>query len=128
MIWPRRCRTGSYGLIFLPYMAGERSPIWNAECERCISMDLVLSKTKGHMVRAALEGVAYSLEHNLRYCREQTGVESWRTSRNGWFCKQYSYGLRSKADVTGKVIKVPCIRYCHNAWCSYTCRSWYRYV
>ena len=57
----------------LPYMAGERSPIWNADAKG-VFYGLGFDKTKGHMVRAALEGVAYSLEHNLRTAA-QTGVE-----------------------------------------------------
>ena len=52
---------GSDGVTFLPYMAGERSPIWNADAKG-VFYGLGFDKTKGHMVRAALEGVAYSLE------------------------------------------------------------------
>ena len=55
---------GSNGLVFLPYMSGERSPIWNPNAKG-VYYGLDYSKTKGHMIRAAMEGVAYSVRHNL---------------------------------------------------------------
>ena len=55
---------GSEGVVFLPYMSGERSPIWNPYAKG-VFYGLDFSKTKGHMVRACMEGVAFSLRHNL---------------------------------------------------------------
>jgi xylulokinase len=55
---------GSERLIFLPYLAGERSPIWNPHAKG-VFFGLDYRKTRGHMARAALEGVAFSLRHNL---------------------------------------------------------------
>ena len=60
---------GSDGLVFLPYMAGERSPIWNPYAKG-VFYGLDFSKTKGHMVRACMEGVAFSLRHNLETAGE----------------------------------------------------------
>ena len=60
---------GCDGLVFLPYMAGERSPIWNPEAKG-VFYGLDFSKTKGHMVRACMEGVALSLRHNLEVAGE----------------------------------------------------------
>ena len=55
---------GSDGVVFLPYMSGERSPIWNPYAKG-VFYGLDFAKTKGHMVRACMEGVALSLRHNL---------------------------------------------------------------
>ena len=55
---------GCDGLVFLPYMSGERTPIWDPEAKG-VFYGLDFSKTKGHFVRACMEGVAYSLRHNL---------------------------------------------------------------
>ena len=55
---------GSDGLIFLPYMSGERTPIWDPDAKG-VFYGVDFSKTKGHFVRACMEGVAYSLRHNL---------------------------------------------------------------
>jgi ribulokinase len=55
---------GSDGLLVLPYFMGERSPIWDSNA-RGLIMGLSLVHTKGHMYKAFMEGVAYSLRHNM---------------------------------------------------------------
>ncbi|MGH3629905.1 MAG: FGGY-family carbohydrate kinase, partial [Mycobacteriales bacterium] len=54
---------GSEGLIVLPYLMGERSPIWDPAA-RGVIMGLSLHHTRGHVIRAVLEGVAYALQDN----------------------------------------------------------------
>lgn len=53
-------RPGSDGLLFHPFLAGERAPLWNPEV-RGSFFGLTLSHKKEHMIRAALEGVIYNL-------------------------------------------------------------------
>ena len=60
---------GSDGLIFLPFLAGERSPYWN-DGLRGGFYGLTLAHSRAHMVRAVLEGVAYSLRHLLEIAQE----------------------------------------------------------
>ncbi len=55
---------GSEGLVVLPYFMGERSPIWDPKAKGVI-FGLSLKHTKAHVYRAFLEGVAYSLRHNM---------------------------------------------------------------
>ena len=55
-----RVKPGAEGLIFHPYLAGERAPLWNADA-RGSFFGLTLSHKKEHMIRAALEGVLYNL-------------------------------------------------------------------
>lgn len=95
---------GSEGVVFLPYMAGERSPIWNPDAKG-VFYGLGFDKTRSHMVRAALEGVAYSLEHNLRTAAE-TGVQVDELVAMGGASNSLVW-TQIKADVTGKTIKVP---------------------
>lgn len=95
---------GSEGVIFLPYMAGERSPIWNPDAKG-VYYGLGFDKTKGHLVRATLEGVAYSLEHNLRVAAE-TGAKVGELIAMGGASNSRLW-TQIKADVTGKTIKVP---------------------
>lgn len=52
--------TGSGGLLFLPYLQGERTPIWDADA-RGAFVGLGLHHGRGHLWRALLEGVALSL-------------------------------------------------------------------
>lgn len=53
-------RPGSDGLLFHPYLAGERAPLWNPDV-RGSFFGLTMSHKKEHMIRAALEGVIYNL-------------------------------------------------------------------
>jgi len=60
---------GSAGLVFLPYLMGERSPIWDPKA-RGVFAGLSLVHTRGHLYRAVLEGLAYALRHNLEVARQ----------------------------------------------------------
>jgi len=51
---------GSDGLLFHPYLGGERAPIWDADA-RGSYFGLTRQHTRAHMVRAALEGIVYNL-------------------------------------------------------------------
>ena len=51
---------GSEGLIFHPFLAGERAPLWDANA-RGSFFGLSLNHTKPHLVRAVLEGIVYNL-------------------------------------------------------------------
>lgn len=53
---------GCDGLVALPYFMGERTPIWDENASGVL-FGLTLSHTKGHIYRALLEAVAYSLRH-----------------------------------------------------------------
>jgi xylulokinase len=64
---------GSDGLVVLPFLMGERSPIWDAQARGTI-FGLSLSHTKGHLVRAMMEGVAYAMYDNFRLV-QQAGVK-----------------------------------------------------
>ena len=51
---------GAKGLLFLPYLMGERSPHWNPEA-RGVFLGLSMSHTRADMIRAVLEGVSFNL-------------------------------------------------------------------
>ncbi|MFD1064864.1 gluconokinase [Oceanobacillus locisalsi] len=56
----KQVEPGSNGLLFHPFLAGERAPLWNANV-RGSFIGLTLNHKKEHMVRAALEGVIFNL-------------------------------------------------------------------
>ncbi len=95
---------GAEGLVFLPYMAGERSPLWDEQAKG-VFYGLDYAKTRGHMVRAALEGVAFSLRHNLEIAQEAgasvTALRAVGGAANSLVWTQI------KADVAGLLIEVP---------------------
>lgn len=51
---------GSDDLFFVPYILGERAPVWNAQA-RGLYFGLSINHTKAHLIRAAMEGVTYNL-------------------------------------------------------------------
>lgn len=60
---------GSEGLIVLPYLMGERTPIWDNDARGTV-FGLSLYHTKSHLVRAMLEGVAYALYDSFQIFRD----------------------------------------------------------
>jgi xylulokinase len=52
---------GSEGAFWLPYLMGERTPHLDPNA-RAALLGLTASHTRGHIIRAAMEGVAYSLK------------------------------------------------------------------
>lgn len=95
---------GCDGVVFLPYMAGERSPIWNPDAKG-VFYGLDFSKTKGHMVRACMEGVALSLRHNLEIA-EEAGAKADVLRAMGGSANSLLW-TQIKSDITGKPIVVP---------------------
>ena len=59
-----RAPVGSEGLIFLPYLSGERTPHADPYA-RGVFFGLSLKHGKEHMIRAVLEGVAFGLRNSL---------------------------------------------------------------
>ncbi len=97
---------GSRGLIFLPYLSGERSPHWNPHAKG-VFFGLTLSHTKEDMIRAVMEGVIYSIrdiyEIILSY---DITVKHFRTT--GGLSKSDFFN-QLKADILGIPIEVPYI-------------------
>lgn len=65
---------GSEGLIVLPFLMGERTPIWDVNARGCI-FGLSLHHNKGHIIRATMEGVAYAMYDSFRLIK-QSGMKT----------------------------------------------------
>ncbi len=61
---------GAQGLVFLPYLIGERSPHWNPRA-RAAFVGLTMAHGRAEMTRAVLEGVAFNLRIILDAFRDQ---------------------------------------------------------
>lgn len=95
---------GSGGVTFLPYMAGERSPLWNPKaCGVFFGLDF--STTRAQMIRACMEGVAYALRHNLETA-EAAGARADTLRAMGGSANSRVW-TQIKADITGHRIEVP---------------------
>ncbi|MFN0020630.1 MAG: xylulokinase [Pirellulaceae bacterium] len=56
--------TGSEGLFFLPYLAGERTPHADPKARGCF-IGLTLKHERGHLARSVMEGVGYAMRDSL---------------------------------------------------------------
>ena len=65
---------GSGGVTFLPYLSGERTPRFDPGA-RGAWTGLGLDHTRGHLLRAALEGVAFALREGLE-ALEDLGISA----------------------------------------------------
>jgi xylulokinase len=72
---------GCEGLLYLPYLMGERTPHLDP-LARGVFFGLTARHTRAHMIRAILEGVAYSLRDGLEIFREM-GVPSQQIRASG---------------------------------------------
>jgi xylulokinase len=97
---------GAEGALFLPYLAGERSPIWDPTA-RGAFVGLTLDHRRGHLTRAILEASALAIRHvagpilaagvgvgQMRVCGGPARSETWN---------------QVKADVTGFTVAVPAV-------------------
>ncbi|MEN8172434.1 MAG: xylulokinase [Chloroflexota bacterium] len=64
---------GSGGVVFLPYLNGERTPYWDTAA-RGVFYGLNLSTEKAHFVKAIMEGVSFALRNNIETV-ESLGIE-----------------------------------------------------
>lgn len=51
---------GSEGLLFVPFLLGERAPIWDSSAQGTL-LGININHTKSHLIRATLEGVVFGL-------------------------------------------------------------------
>jgi xylulokinase len=97
---------GADGVVFLPYLAGERSPLWDPSA-RGAFVGLALGHGRAHLTRAILEASAYAIRHvaegivaagaevrTMRVCGGPARSETWN---------------QVKADVTGFTVEVPAV-------------------
>ena len=97
---------GADGLVFLPYLVGERSPIWDPGATGVLA-GLTLAHGRGHITRAILEASALAIRHvstpmlaagvivtAMRVCGGPARSDTWN---------------QIKADVTGFHVLVPAV-------------------
>jgi xylulokinase len=90
---------GAEGLLFLPYLSGERTPHADSDA-RAMFVGLSLRHTKAHMARAVMEGVAFGLRDSLELIRE-LGVDVGEIVLAGGGAKSLLW-RQIQADVFGQ--------------------------
>src|SRR4029079_18491398 len=95
---------GADGLVFLPYLAGERSPIWDPDA-RGVLAGLTLGHGRGHIARAIVEASALAIRHLYApMLTARVQVTAMRVC-GGPARNRFWNGV--KADVTGFTVLVP---------------------
>jgi len=89
---------GSEGLVFLPYLTGERTPYADPNAKG-VFVGLTLRHTKQHIIRSVLEGVAFGLRDSFEIIREM-GVEIGQIRASGGGARSPLW-RQIQADVTG---------------------------
>ncbi len=92
----KKISPGSNGLLFLPYILGERAPIWNGNAKG-VFFGLNIQHTKAHLVRSTLEAVIFSVYSIAKILLEQYEVTELHAS--GGFAKSTLW-LQILADVS----------------------------
>lgn len=89
---------GAGGVVFLPYLSGERSPLWDPDA-RGGFIGLHLGTDRAALYRAVMEGVAMALRHNLEVARA-AGAQVAELMAIGGATRSPVW-MQVKADVTG---------------------------
>jgi gluconokinase len=95
--------TGSNGLLFLPYIHGERSPIWDEKASG-VFVGIRPEHTKAHFSKAVLEGICFGLNMVLELLNESIPIEQINVS--GGFTHAPGW-LQLLSDISGKRLCLP---------------------
>ncbi len=90
---------GSKGLIFLPYLFGERAPVWD-EKSSGIFFGIKSSHTHAFFLRATLEGICYSMNQVLEIVESST-EKIIQLNVGGGFIHSKTW-MHILADITAK--------------------------
>ncbi|MES2266108.1 MAG: gluconokinase [Bacteroidota bacterium] len=92
-------KPGSDGLVFLPYLYGERAPVWDAKGAGAF-ININFKHQRQHFLRAALEGICFAL-NNVLSAVENTAEPIKEIVISGGFITSATW-VQMLADITGK--------------------------
>jgi xylulokinase len=102
-----KSESGSGGLVFLPYLAGERAPVWDPST-RALWRGISLSSGRSDFANSVLEGICFAIRDVITVM-EETGGAGARVGQ-----LHVTGGLAGsarlnqlKADITGKEVLEP---------------------
>lgn len=98
--------TGSEGLVFLPYLLGERAPIWDSSAKG-VFFGIGKNHTQAHFYRAVLEGIIFALYSVGKVFKEiQSAPKEPCIYATGGFTKS-DFWVQMMADIFNQKILVP---------------------
>lgn len=99
-----KVKAGAEGLLFLPYILGERAPFYNPDA-RGIYFGVAQHHSVEHMLRALIEGICFEIKTIAIAIEESSGMEIKQVVASGGFSKSDSW-VQLLADILGKEINV----------------------
>ena len=96
-------QAGAEGLIMLPFFTGERAPYWNSELKGMF-FGLSLNHSRSHLIRAALEGICFSMNTVMMALREFGEIKDIRIS--GSFTRAELW-IQILADILQEPLTLP---------------------
>lgn len=97
----KKTQPGADGLIFLPYVLGERAPIWKSEASG-VFFGIRTHHEQAHFTRAVVEGISTSL-YDIAHNMIETGLDITRINVSGGFVHSEEW-LQLLADIFGKKV------------------------
>jgi gluconokinase len=107
---------GSEGLVFLPYLAGERAPHWNADLS-AVFFGLTMRHRREHVIRAVMEKVIYQMysvalalekvagePHEIRATGGFARSALWRQMMADVFCREVAFPDSHESSCWGAVL------------------------
>jgi len=98
---------GSNKLVFLPYLAGERAPIWDPNA-RGAFVGLTMNHSRREMTRAVVESVGFAIR-DIVTVMEEIGLHVDDMRITGGQARSESW-IQIKADITGKRFLLPVMK------------------
>lgn len=99
-----KIKPGADGLLFLPYLFGERAPIYNEQA-RGVYFGLHNRHHRGHFARAGLEGILFALYSIYDILQASSGKVIEIRAAGGYL--QSDLMLQIQADIFGQPILIP---------------------
>ena len=94
---------GSEGLLFLPYLYGERAPLWDTKS--CgVFFNIKPAHTQAHFLRAGLEGICFALNNVLQTVEESSAPVKQLNISGGFITA--TVWTQMLADITGKTLAI----------------------
>jgi xylulokinase len=91
---------GAGGVVFLPYLLGERTPVWDPDA-RGAWVGMSVGTGRHDLVRAVLESTGYGMRQMLEIVETQGGLEVGEVLIVGGGARN-RFWTQIKADITGK--------------------------
>lgn len=97
------CQPGAGGVLFLPYLLGERAPRWNPDAKG-VFFGMTATTTREQMLRSVMEGIVMNLGICFDILKEQTPIEEILLIGGAARSSQWQRGI---ADIFSTRVLVP---------------------